>query len=665
MKSKLFFSALVSIVIASLTLTACGGSLSGTVPLVSAADTSAVLREITGTVQFMNPGDATFAAAINGDRLQVQGQVSTGQDSSVRLDLSTGTIVRVAPESLFTLTSNETSDSSLLTRLTLAAGRVWVVLRGGKLEVETPSGLASVRGSYMSVWVDPETEDVWVTCLEGWCQAENPTAMMDMVAGEGALLYHWDPAKTTPPPPPKLRYLTQADIDEFLANNPEAAEVMDALIATASALPTLAPTAESTPVSDCFALGLPEMGATVTETGEIQFDWNDQPGAFKYVLHVLKPNGSEKTFLTWSSSTRVDSADLPFAGEYRWEVIAYDSNIQPLCTSDLWTFTKAEAPASTQVGDCFQLTSPEDAAQLPETGVIAFNWTEQPGRYKYVIHITKPGGADFSKIVYTNSYQTTAEALGQGGVYTWSVTAYNSNIQPICTSGPRTFSLPGNDEPPTPEPGSCVTLLTPTNASDFPGPAAVEFTWTEYPSAYKYIISFKPPSTPVSNFIAWDPSHTRSVESFSEGGTYQWWVTVKDANINDICTSEVFTFTKPATSYAIATPKPGGGDTGGTPSGLYWGHNVSISGCTVYASAYTAYAGGVKKFVLSTSPVPPTDPYTTLTDQGSGLYGTSVEVCAWGAVPANTTIYWRFEIYDNGYIVDSTIGSFVTGAACP
>ncbi len=668
MKSKILFIAFVFVLIASLALAACGGlpaatSTDAPVVLGNNADPRATLLDVVGDVQIKNPGAAAFTAAEDGDRLEVGGQLSTGQDSTVRLDLASGTIVRVAPESMFTLNSNEVADGSLLTQLILAAGRVWVVLRGGALEVETPSGVASVRGSYMSVWVDPETADVWVTCLEGWCQAENPAAVMDMVAGEGCLLYHWDPEGTTPPPPPKLRYLTQADIDEFLSNNPEAQEVMNAIIATASALPTLAPTPESTPVTDCFTLGLPENGASVSETGEIQFDWNDQPEAFKYILHVIKPNGSEKNFLSWRSSLIVDADELPYAGEYQWEVIAYNSNIQPICTAGPWTFTKAAAPEPTPVADCFQLTAPDDGAQFSETDPITFTWEEQPDRYKYVIHITKPNGADFSKILFTNTYQTGAEALGMGGTYSWSVTAYDANIDPICTSGPRTFSLPGDYVPPTPEPGSCVTLLSPADGTNFPGPAAVEFTWTEYPGAYKYIISFKPPSTPASTFLAWEPSHLRYVESFTEGGTYQWWVTVKDQNLNEICTSGIFTFTKPTTIYPTPSQKPG--DDTSPQNGLYWGHNVSLSGCSVSASAYTAYGSGVKKFVLSTSPIPPTTPYVTLSDYGGGLWGTNVDVCTWGNVPAGTTIYWRFEIYDGEYLVDSTIGSFVTSQDCP
>ncbi len=653
-------------VVSALLLASCGGtpattssSIATATPTIpSALDLTAVLSESQGTVEIKNADQPDFSAAADGMRVQVQGQVRTGTDSRVRLDLSTGTIVRVAPESLFTLQANEEQDGSLLTRLMLEAGQVWVILHGGQLEVETPSGVASVRGSFMSVWVDPLTGDVWVTCLEGWCQAENPTAALEMVAGEGASLYHWDAAGALPPPPPELRYLSQQEIDQFLANNPEAQQVMDTIIATASALPTLAPTLTPTPLASCFELGLPANGAALSTDGLIQFDWNDQPGAYKYIIAITKPNGAEKSQIVWRSSAQIDPSELPLAGAYQWTVTAFDSNIQPICTAGPWTFTKPASATPTPAAGCFTLTSPADGATLPGSGPVTFTWGEQPGRYKFIITITKPTGEEISLISWANNYTKNMELLPEGGTYQWKVTAYDSTIQPICSAGPWTFTKPGTTVSipiVSPVPASCVTLLTPANGADFPGPARVDFTWSAYPGAYKYIITFKPPSTPAVSLLAWTPTHTRYIESLIEGGTYQWWVTVKNSNIQDICTSQIFTFTKPET--VAPTQPPGSG------AGLFWNQNgptgqQASCGSLSFSVNTNNPTNGMVKVVYSQNSVPDgnVDPHIVLGNVGTTAYNGTL------SLPANgQTVFWRFAIFDGAYTYDSGIYNFT----CP
>jgi hypothetical protein len=655
MRTKLIASVIGLAISLTMVLAACGGDfLFGTAPAL--LDT-ATLSELQGTVQIKNPDQAEFSAAVNGDMLQVQGQIRTGSDGRVRLDLSTGTIVRVAPDSLFTLEANEQQDGSLFTHLLMQAGQVWVILNGGQMEVQTPSGTASVRGSFMSVWVDPVTEDVWVTCLEGWCQAENPTAIMDMVAGEGAMLYRFDPEGNVPPPPPQLRYLSQEEIDTFLANNPEAQEIMNAVIATASALPPLSSAATPTPADSCFELGLPENGTQVAAEGLIQFDWYDQPEAYKYIITVVKPNGAEKSWIAWRSSIQIDALDLPLEGVYSWSVTAYDANIHPICTSDTLTFSKPATLPSPEA-TCFELTFPEDGAELPETGPITFTWQEQPGRYKFVITLTKPDGSEFSKIVWTNSYTLEAEALPLGGAYQWQVTAYDSNIRPICTSGPRTFTKPGTPIP-TPNESGCVTLLTPADGAALDADGPVEFTWSAHPQAYKYLVYFKGPNGYTASMIAWTPYHLRYMGSLPEGGTYEWWVTVKDGNLNPICSSVHFTFTKPQATLPEVTP----GETG-----EFWNQSGpigNIAGCNATFSVDTnAPASAMVKVIYSENPVPNgyIDPHYILSHQGGTQYSTSV---TFDGFPAGKTVYWRFAIIDGGvYTHDTNIYSFVS-PGCP
>lgn len=284
MKNKTIATLLVLILLPTLVFSACRKAQSTAEPTLLPENAS--LSEVQGTVGIKNPDQAAFMSASSEDILQVMGQVKTETDGRVRLDLSTGTIVRVAPNSLFTLESNKVENGNFLTKLTLLAGKVWVTLKGGQMEVDTPSGVASVRGSYMSVWVDPATSDVWVSCLEGWCQAGNTPSAIDLLASEGTVLYSFDPNGTVPPPPPMLRYLTQQEIDDFLANNPEAQAILDAMAATASALPTFTSTITLTPVPPTATFTF-----TATETYTSTF------------THTLRP---------WPTNTRTPSpTDAP------------------------------------------------------------------------------------------------------------------------------------------------------------------------------------------------------------------------------------------------------------------------------------------------------------------------------------------------------------------
>jgi hypothetical protein len=100
--------------------------------------------------------------------------VQTGENSRAKLNLNPeGTIVRIAPNSSFTLSQINEENGAPKTSLKLLFGKVFVLLKGGSLDVETPSGVASVRGSLLSVRYNPETNRVRASCLEGICSLQN------------------------------------------------------------------------------------------------------------------------------------------------------------------------------------------------------------------------------------------------------------------------------------------------------------------------------------------------------------------------------------------------------------------------------------------------------------------------------------------------------------
>lgn len=147
---------------------------------------TATLSEVSGEVEARQPNQDDFDTAEVGTELFTGGQVRTGDDGRVRMDFEDGTLVRVGPQSLFTLESIEGSDQGLLKRLFMEVGQLWIVLNGGRLEVDTPSGVASVRGSYLMVSRDPVTGDIYTTCLEGSCTLQVGDEIVEFSNGETA-----------------------------------------------------------------------------------------------------------------------------------------------------------------------------------------------------------------------------------------------------------------------------------------------------------------------------------------------------------------------------------------------------------------------------------------------------------------------------------------------
>ena len=186
-----------------------------------------------------------FAQVTPGYVLGAGGQVQTGDESRARLDFSDATIVRLAENSSFTMQNVTLTDDGLATRLKLEAGKIWVSLTGGTLEVETPVGVAAVRGSF-AVFVysagdpaDPNDDLLVLDCLEGSCSAQN-----DVVDERLGNLQRTVLTRTG-----RITFLlSDLDVQNFIQNNPEVADVIRATL-TAAPPPTTtpAPTATDTP----------------------------------------------------------------------------------------------------------------------------------------------------------------------------------------------------------------------------------------------------------------------------------------------------------------------------------------------------------------------------------------------------------------------------------
>ncbi len=207
----------------------------------------AALGEIVGRVLARAGVEESFAEVGNGFVLEVLGQVETKSGAKVRLDLSDNTLIRLGENSLFTLEHPEEEVEGLLARIRLEVGKVWVILNGGALEVETPSGVAAVRGSYMYTEYDPETGEMRITCLEGDCSLSNENGTVQISAGETAII-------SGAGEPPQTGKMSQEDIQNWLDNNPEAILVVPYLTEIALAL-TPPATAIFTPIPTNAGVG--------------------------------------------------------------------------------------------------------------------------------------------------------------------------------------------------------------------------------------------------------------------------------------------------------------------------------------------------------------------------------------------------------------------------
>lgn len=314
---------------------------------------SASMSELTGKVEMRQAGQDGFVLADANSTLEVNGQVQTGDDGRVRLDLSSGTIIRIAPSSLFTLTSNDEGDGGLLTKIKLDLGKIFIILNGGQADVETPSGVASVRGSYMKVEVDPVTKNIYITCLEGNCSASNPAGAVNFTAGEKVILFAFD-ANTGTWTLPDVTPMTQEDFDEWLNENPEAQVLYEQAMATATALqkpentstPTASPTLEqalpATEASNaCFKIIQPASNFEFTSPEAIQtFEWTNQTGASYYVITFHNENKQRAIIETVDPRIDLYLGVFPSGGNYEWFVTAYDANNNEICSSTANTFSK-------------------------------------------------------------------------------------------------------------------------------------------------------------------------------------------------------------------------------------------------------------------------------------------------------------------------------------
>lgn len=229
-KKTLLFGLVVAVVVGVIgggwrLYSALGGSDAAGQPLI------ATLSEVSGQVVVKLTSSDPDVQAQNGQEIKIGGVVTTGPDGRLRLGLFDGTdetIIRVAENSTFVLSDMRNTDAGPVIKLRMSFGRVWLILKGGSAEVDTPAGVASVRGSYMSVFYNSNGE-VEVTCLEGSCVMQTSAGVVQMVAGQTAIVQNVGL-------PPTQGVMSDTQVQEWLQVNPEATVIVLAVTATVNAV---------------------------------------------------------------------------------------------------------------------------------------------------------------------------------------------------------------------------------------------------------------------------------------------------------------------------------------------------------------------------------------------------------------------------------------------
>ena len=143
---------------------------------------SARVSEIVNIVQARHSQQQPFEPAPVGLTLRASAQVKTGAVSKARVDFSEGSIVRLSENTLLTVEELDANPSNPISRFQLMLGKIWVSVFNRQFELQTPVGVATVRGSFAIFEVvydrpgDPESARLIVDCLEGDCTAKTDFA---------------------------------------------------------------------------------------------------------------------------------------------------------------------------------------------------------------------------------------------------------------------------------------------------------------------------------------------------------------------------------------------------------------------------------------------------------------------------------------------------------
>jgi hypothetical protein len=299
---------LVTLMLVALMLAALAyGALRGA-PTATPAPRQASVVEVKNEVNARETASAAWLAASIGQRVFVGGGVRTGDEARARLDISDGTILRLGASTEFALTALSPEPTGATTQWTLAAGKVWAfvseALGGRTFEIETPSGTATVRGSYLGLEYAPATGQAVATCLEGQCRLTGTTgAFTDLTTGQQSEIAGAGKA------PSPARPMDADALAEWAREFPEAGSIVATLTPaplTVTPRPTLTPIPTITPIPIGEAdTGL---GGNLSIRGTVR-DSSGAAASNVYVtITIYEPGGGGDRGQLWNGEMFTDGA---------------------------------------------------------------------------------------------------------------------------------------------------------------------------------------------------------------------------------------------------------------------------------------------------------------------------------------------------------------------
>ncbi len=146
----------------------------------------ATLTEIIGVIR-IKMATTDWAQVTQPLTLLPGATVLTDENSSVKITLSEGSIIRLSSQTQFTLVELSGEGDTAFSLLQLDFGKLWAIVASplrGQFRVRLPVGVAAVRGSFMSAEHNTTDQVEIVTCLEGRCRYENTNGGVDLLTGQ-------------------------------------------------------------------------------------------------------------------------------------------------------------------------------------------------------------------------------------------------------------------------------------------------------------------------------------------------------------------------------------------------------------------------------------------------------------------------------------------------
>lgn len=170
------------------TLVGCAGEESQPTEVEQVERTLTIIS-VEGMVQVRAMPDAEPIAASPNQILSVGNELITGADGQVVIEMDDGTTMIITEESSFVVQALEGTPESPISRFFLNLGQVFAFHEGelpddAAFEVETPNGVAAIRGSMVQVMYDPITGQVIVTCVTGHCSLTAGGVTVDLTEGQ-------------------------------------------------------------------------------------------------------------------------------------------------------------------------------------------------------------------------------------------------------------------------------------------------------------------------------------------------------------------------------------------------------------------------------------------------------------------------------------------------